>query len=295
MGRLLLFAKDPKTGWMYLKKLKPLVPEGIVFNMTPIGKLLSIDQFPTSKGLKLRTALRPVRFQPYQINTFTYNSQFSDPYGLSAFRPAWDAWLSKTFLVRYNNRFMEQLGGGVIIGKASWGKTDKMRRELEEMRSGSVIVVPRDQEIEIIRPQQPRSPFMDGIGYFNGQITKALLVPVLLLGANTDFGSRALSETQFASFKLTRIHKLQQDMAAWAERDIRFLLDFNVKEEIEEYPQLVFKAWSVMELEQLANHYMKLAKFKILGTNDVPWIREQLEMPPLGPDGIGDPLVKVLI
>ncbi len=279
--------KPGSDGLFRITRYKSLPPDTIEFDVSPQGKLNAVEQNGNGRG---RSALVPfVRLKPQKVSIFVHDKEYGNWYGRSALRPAYTMWAVKQWMLRYRNRFAELMGGGMFIVSAAHGRVSKARDEVDNAKSSSVIAHPKGEEIRIEYPPKDGNVFNTIIGYCNMQINKVLLVPDLLLGQNTDFGSRALSETQFASFKLTRIHKLQQDLANWIQKDIEQMIDWNFGEQ-DEYPRIVFKAWSVMELEEKANFYRKLAEFQIVGKNDVDWIRADLELPSMGEEGIGDPL-----
>jgi len=299
---------------IFIEKYKPLPPWTIALWMLPNGRVLKIRQYtgiasfgnpsnfdltrnkegalvdrrsnglrafaprpftPSSQPAQLVDAVED--FNPDKINIFTHNPKFGNPFGLSALKPVYTDWILKEHLERFQAEYMQVMAGGHFIGYAGYGEVDDMRDELVQLQSAGVAALPDDQRLEIIRPQQSKSPFMDGIRYHGEMIQKGLLVPVLLMGQKTEFGSRSLGETHFELFKITRIQKMQQDLQRWIQNDINLLAMWNWGET--DTPKFRFKAWSTVDLEQLINTFKKAAEMGLIVLRDAPWIRDIMEFP----------------
>jgi hypothetical protein len=299
---------DVVDGKWEIIKYKVLVSKDVEYKITATGEIRQIWQFvsawnnfPSSSasqnntmGLNRLNGYR--KFTPIKINHMTFKPMYSNPYGQSILKGVNKIWIVKDHMLRYWSRHLEVLGSAMIIAKAGGMKTEKFRREIDKAKATSTIVMQDGQEIDIKWPPSAGSPFKEMIVWMDSKVSEVMIVPDLLLGQSASAGvggSKDLSETHFALFKLTRIDPLQEDLRNWLDGDIRLLIDTNFPGPHEEYPEIVFKAWSTLELEQLANFYRKLAMMQAIGTDDIEWIRERLELPPMGPNGIGDPLVKI--
>jgi len=273
-----------EDGMVIINRYKGLPQKTITFLMTPQGKEIRVEQDSIRRVRNKR-----IRLPLNKVNIFRFKSENGEPYGTPILKGIHQSWAIKEWIIRYRNIFAERMAGGFLVVKTGAGQTVKARQEVEKGRATSVIALQRDMELDVHFPPAKGDIYNRIIDYCNSQINKGLLTPDLLIGQNTEFGSRALSETQFASFKLTRIHKLQNDLKRWIDRDIKQIIDINFGPQ-DSYPGFVFNAWSIMELEQLANYYRKLAEIQIIGTNDVEKIRESLELWDVPPEGVGDPL-----
>ena len=228
-------------------------------------------------------------FKPSKINHFVFQGKFGDPYGESGLKAAYTDFVILEHLVGFQAEYMQNMAGGQVIGTAGMGQVDEMRDELVKMQSSGVAAVPEGSDIKIYWAPQTNSPFMDAIRYHSEQIMKAMLVPVLIMGQKTQFGSRSLGETHFELFKLIRIQKMQNDLKRWVQNDIAQLgwWNWGIADPLE-LPQFTFKAWSTVELEQLTNMIKKAAEIGVIGQNDIGWIRELFEMPGIGEEGLGE-------
>lgn len=300
---------------IYIDEYAVLPPWTITFLMMPTGQMLGIRQYrgmaafgsPASFDVAARDGpnslighsgiigfpnvsnitqggFQPMNavhdFRPQDVNIFIHRPNFGNPFGQSALKPAYTDWTIKEHLLTFQAEYMQIMAGGHIIGKAGHSQVDEMRDELVLLQSSGVAAIPLDQELEIHWPPGSGSPFMEAISYHDSQIMKAMLVPVLIMGQKTQFGSRSLGETHFELFKLIRIHKMQQELSRWVQNDINSIAAFNwgiVKPE--DIPSFTFKAWSTTDLEQMINMIKKAADMGLIGYGDITWIREMLEMP----------------
>lgn len=293
---------DMVNGLWEIVRYKVLISKDIQYRITDTGIMKQIWQFVSAANNFSQSAVSDPtisgringvrKFTPIKINHMAFKPMFGNPYGTSALKAANKAWILKDHMLRYWARHLEILGGGWIVGKTGGMKTKKFREDLDKAKDSSTIAINSEQEIEILWPPGQKSSFGEMVNYYDSKIAEVLIVPILLLGQNTDFGSQNLGETHFSLFKITRVDPLQDDLKEWVQDDIKILIDRNFGPQ-EEYPELKFKAWSTLELEQLANFYRKLAAMQAVGTEDIWWIRRDLELPPLGPNGIGEPLVKI--
>jgi len=101
------------------------------------------------------------------------------------------------------------------------------------------------------------------------------------------------SETHFAVAKMTRVRVERDMLVNWTRAVSTLLIDANFGIPKEGVPDVNFKASTTLELEQKANFYRKIAMFQGIGTEDIWWVREDLEIREMGVNGIGEPLVKI--
>lgn len=112
----------------------------------------------------------------------------SDPRGASILSPAWNAWLLKKQLEPSFFRALNQFGSPSLIGRlpmemSGQTKTDEDGRDatevmldtLAEFGSGSALVLPDGQEVEVIKPESAES-LVDGMSALDRQIIMAILL-----------------------------------------------------------------------------------------------------------------------
>ena len=263
------------NGQWFIRKHKVLPPQTINYDVRENGEIKAIYQDGRFIGIN-----RLIRFQPEKINIFTYdgglNDQFGNPYGVSALKPVFYDWKAKRRVLREQQRHLQLMAGGFIVGFAGPGNSEVMLEQLVNLRSGAAAVVPLDQKIEVHKPVTAGSAFLEGVTYFNQQIAKGMLVAPQLIEASQKFGSRALGDVNIDLFKDTRIQPLQNQLMEWADAEIRQIVNANFGRQ-EVYPRFMFRVWSRRELNVIANEISKLIQVGVLRQNDFPEIRQEIE------------------
>ncbi len=281
-----VFDQDADGFW-FVKRLQTLPPRGITFVMKDNGVITHIEQDATHIGTD-----RFNRWLPKSIAVMTYDGgltdKFGNPYGHSALISIYKDWFSKEHLVRYQNRQLELMAGGLVIAQADLGDAEKLHAKVKRAKSSSVITIRRGQEIKVERPTSSGSAFMESIRYHDIQMAKALLVPSLLLGQDGDFGSRSLSDVYFELFRIVAVKRFQEMAVDWTDRIVRQIVDINFGKQ-EKYPKLIFNLWTQRERDVLATFFFKLASTRLIDTEDRAWAREQIEVP--GDGGEGEDLI----
>lgn len=282
-----------KTRWT-IEKYAFMDVDSFHYKQEEDGTVTAVVQdrfFVPNRGF-LSTGRDSIVLKPWKYTHFAYNAKVGNPYGNSGFKAAHSSWVLKKRMLQDWTVFLDQLGGGAWVLQTGSMKAKESAETLDSARGASKIVLIKGQELKIHYPPTGNNQFQQIVQYYDQAMAESMGVPLLIIGQNTEFGSRALSETHFALFKLTRIQPLQNELKRILQRDIKQIIDANFGVQ-EEYPTINFNAWSVLEREQLANFFRKLADMQAVGTEDVWWIREKLELPPMGANGIGDPLVRI--
>jgi len=274
-------------------------PEGIEFEQNRAGRITRVTQDPlNTTGTRVvgsvssaSGGLIPLSLKKLLI--FTVNSEFNNPWGESILKPVYTAWFDRRFLTAYEKRYLEIMGGGFFIGVAKKGKTRGFMNQIEMMKATSGIVHNVDQELKVIFPPKGDSPFRPTINSLDEDIARGLLTSLAIIGQTPQGNSRSSGEVNDNMFKLTVINRLHADLSKAFDLQVnRQIIDFNFGPK-DEYSRIQFNKWSVLEQEQIANYFAKLAKVQIVGENDVPWMRQEMDVQDLRPGGIGKPLVKV--
>jgi len=289
-----------------LLDLKVLISKDVEYKVTEVGEIKQAWQyvsarnnFPTAASRDaqnvLSTRINGVRkFTQIKFSHMSYKPMFGNPYGTSILAAVNKAWILMDHMLRYWARFLEILGGGMIIGKSGMMKPKIFQKDLDKAKSTSTIAIRSDQELDIKWPQSKDSPFSMIVDFFNSQMSEAMHTPEDLIGKSQG-GTKEATETHFAMFKLTMSDPEQDTLDEFMRPVNKILVDFNLGEPGEEgYPSFKFDAWTTLEREQLANFYRKLAMMQVIGSADVDWIRENLGLPPKDEKlGIGEPMVKI--
>ncbi len=287
------------------KGLKPLPPESIFFDVTPQGDLIQVVQstsniksFAFNPGRPLETAdpLRrgpssrrrrgavvsgglhdEITFKPREVAIITFweglTTQYGNFYGDPALNWAYKVWFYKEWIERHQNRYLELIAGGILIANAGRGSQAKLGAKVNMLKSNANITLKEGQSLDVIKPQSAGSAFLEWINYLDSQIMKVLGVPVLLLGQNSKFGSRSLSDTHFKLFQQTTIMPNQKRLETWANTLFRRLINQNFGPQ-KAYPVLKFRLPSIEVKEKIINYLSKGFKIGIFGANDIAEARD---------------------
>jgi hypothetical protein len=272
-----------------ITKYKPLPPNTITFDVEPNGNINWVYQSGFALGID-----RVVRWRPEFVTIFTYseiNDQFGNPYGVSGLKPAYRDWYDKDWMIRYQNRMLERVSGGMIVVNLGLsGNPEKIAEVVSKYRAAGMMVTTGEQKVEFHEPPGQGSQYMESIIYHDIQMAKAMLVPPILLDQSSKFGSRSLAQIHLDTFRLGRVKPLQNQLTELVDFDIRQIVDRNFGPQ-DKYPKIQFKVWSQRELEMLANYWLKLAKGQFVGVNDIRTARKALELPDADLEERGEPLI----
>ncbi len=296
-------------------KLKSLPPKSIEFDVRNNGDLIRVIQstntIETSSraverisgrlGTPAISAFKEIRFTPNKVSVYTFwdglSVKFGNFHGSSLLVPAYKVWFYKEWIERHQNRYLELVAGGILVANAGRGSQTKLGMKINMLKSNANITLKEGQKLELIKPQQAGSAFLEWINYLDSQITKVLGVPVLLLGQNSKFGSRSLSDTHFKSFQQTTVKPVQGDLEGLSNAIFKQIIEVNFGHR-KSYPRLKFRISSIEEAEKIMNFTMKGFKTGIFGMNDIQEARsrvgwpsgdpgERMDMRPSSQDGGG--------
>lgn len=273
-----VFDQHEDGNW-YIKKYKILPPESILFKVTPTGEIKRIIQ----NGLMIGLGNKQVVFLPKKVNVFTYDgglsTNFGNPYGVSALKRAYKDWFCKDWIIRWKQRFLELMAGGLIIANAGYLDPIGMHKQVSDAKSTSVITIRQGQTIEFIMPKGGSSDFLEHLSYHDKRIREALLVPVLLLGQEGPF-SGGNAANQFELFARARVRRLQQEISWIFDQDIKQIVNVNFgKQDI--YGRFSFLEASVKDLVEKADFAKKVIGTGLSGQGHQDWWMEFLDMPDL--------------
>jgi hypothetical protein len=279
--------EQKEDGKWFIKRYRMLPPATILFDVKKNGDIRRVIQDGVLLGQN-----RQVSFSPAKVNVFTWDggmsTNFGNPYGTSALKGTYKDWFSKDWIIRFKNRYLELMAGGLTIANAGWLDPAVMHKQVVKAKSSSVITIRQGQEIDFVMPKGDGAAFMESLIYHDRRVRESLGVPSLLVAQDGKFGSGDLGEQHFEIFQQARVRRLQQQLQAWADADIRQIVGVNWGVQ-REYPRFEFMVQSETDLDHRANLFLKAAKAQIVGTNHVPFMQSELELPVME---IGNPLVK---
>lgn len=219
-----------------LKALKVKPPHGFLFHTDKFGNIIKVEQ-QTIDGIK--------EIPLNKIIILRNNPEFGNPYGTSDLRSAYRSWISKDYIIKAWNVYLERYSTIPILGKYKTNITREERKEmlkmLENLQTKSVAVIPEVVNIEPLEVRSTTADFKEAIEQHNKMIARALLVPDLLGYTSTIGGSYALGKKHFDVFLMV-VYKIRRQIEeAINELLIKELCDFNFEIKDYNYPKFKFE------------------------------------------------------
>ncbi len=166
------------------------------------------------------TSDKPILIKSKDLKKLIYivhQPDFGNPFGTSDLQAAYNAWFSKTMIMRFWNIYLERFGNPTVITKIPMGmkqeEKDELDKVLKNMQPKNGIRIPEAINIDIIFPPTGNNQYEKAIDKYNMMISRSMLVPDLIGigGSETTGGSFALGEKQFEMFFLT-VEKMRSDI-----------------------------------------------------------------------------------
>lgn len=180
-----------------LKSLKTRHPNSWLLYQDDKGNVTKYEQ---------RTVAGNIDVPKSNIIHFINDKRFQNPYGTSDLRSAYNAWLTKTHIVRFFSIFLEKAASPIPVGKynknAPPGVADKILEVLKRFQTKTAITIPDDVEVEFLEAKNNGDVYHKAIHLFNMFIGRSLFVPDLVgfTGSETGGGSLALGKEQMNLF-----------------------------------------------------------------------------------------------
>lgn len=252
-------------GALMLKKLKVLNPHTVRIRTNRFGDIEYVQQVMGSKTIKI---------SPDKIMWYTYDSQFSNPYGKSALRPAYKYFYMKDAMYRFANIAYERYGTPLLVGQVEDAKdVGKMSGLLRKINGMTGLAISGGDDIKAINGST--ADFIGYIEHLDRKTMESLLVPPMLLGLSRgQSGSYALSENMFDIFML-RLMALQRELRSLIQTNvIKPLIDLNFSN-VQSYPQFQFRPLAEADKQKLATVFSTMITAGVIEPSE-DWIREEL-------------------
>lgn len=269
-----------------LKSLKTRHPNSWLLYQDDKGNVTKYEQ---------RTVAGNIDVPKSNIIHFINDKRFQNPYGTSDLRSAYNAWLTKTHIVRFFSIFLEKAASPIPVGKynknAPPGVADKILEVLKRFQTKTAITIPDDVEVEFLEAKNNGDVYHKAIHLFNMFIGRSLFVPDLVgfTGSETGGGSLALGKEQMNLFFM-HILRRRSSLEDTINREIIApIINYNWGF-VEKPPVFKFKPideFKAVELaktwleavkgnvykpsEEEVNHFRKLVKFP---TGDVEFMQQ---------------------
>jgi SPP1 gp7 family putative phage head morphogenesis protein len=186
-------------GSLVLDQLKTRHPNTWLLHQDDHGNILKYEQ---------RTANGNLDVNPKALIHYKNDSKFQNQYGTSDLRAAYNAWITKTHIVRFFSIFLEKAASPIPVARydknAPKTAVDKLFEIIKRFQTKTAITIPKDVEIEFLEAKNNGDVYHKAIHLFNMIIGRALFVPDLVgfTGSETGGGSLALGKEQMNLFFL---------------------------------------------------------------------------------------------
>lgn len=209
-----------------LTNLKVRAPHNIDFAMDQYG---NIEYFRQVFGVG------PDELPPKKFILLSYRSEFSNPYGQSDLREAYQYWWYKKNWLQWWATFAEKLSDPPMLGthptNAGAAQVAKVLNILQRMQARTSLTLPEGWDVKLLETSRdPRMMFQAALDWFDAGIGRALLVPDKLGftaggtgsggGSSHGAGSLAMSKTQMGTF-----YFVLEMIGTWVQDAIQDLVD----------------------------------------------------------------------
>lgn len=181
-----------------LKSIVVRPPHTFEFNIDDKGNVLKVVQY-TSTG--------PKPFSPDIFLHYANGKEFSNPYGSSDLRPAYQPYKAKKFIERMYARYIERFASPTVVGKYppsfEPGEIQEFYEHLNKIQNSTSIVIPDGTTVDFIEANNNGGDtFITAINHYNMMIARSVLIPDLMgiSGGEIKGGAYALGKEQFKMF-----------------------------------------------------------------------------------------------
>lgn len=251
-------------GKIGVKSVKSKDPYVYTFRIDDYGNIVAIVQriggyiFPNSSpGAGNFNNFGQSEFDPSKFLVSSFQPLYGNPYGQSDLRAAYRAFFIKDWSWKFRAIFMEKWGMPPIVGTFPNGTTEDRRKKLEEVlesiQNETVITIPEDLKIEILKVAQEgrTTEYERAISDLNKEILIGIMGSFLWAEEGKRTGARAQGEVHFKVSKMFVEHLASVVEDVMNRQLIKRLVDLNYR--TESYPRFHFETSRaedlVMELD----------------------------------------------
>lgn len=173
-----------------LNQIKTRHPASWLIHTDPFGNVKKYEQVGTLGESNI--------VDPRSLLHFINQGRFSNPYGTSDLRAAYNAWFIKRQIIKFYAIFLEKHASPIPVGRydknAPQSAVTKLLNILKRFQQKTAIVIPKEIEVEFLQSANSGEAYTTGIDQFNMFIGRSLMMPDLvgLSGSETGGGSFAL-------------------------------------------------------------------------------------------------------
>lgn len=218
---------------------------------------------------------------------YTYNPEYSNPYGASDLRACYRNWWSKDFLTRFWNLYLEKYGSPTVRGSYKRGTPKAAQAELlkilSKIQQQSAVVIPEDMKAELLETiRQGDVGYRIAVDHHNKEIAKSILNMTLITDDGSHVGSFALAKVHLDVLRMClKGFKLDLEETVMKEQVLRPMVRFNFGYDVP-VPDFSLGPMEERELAPLSTGIKNLVDCGVLDPKD-PFIREFLGLQGAGP------------
>ena len=255
---------------------------------SPFGIQFVLDQYGNIVPAGIQITQGPAAGQRLNTDKFalwSYNRQFSNPYGRSDLRSAYRSWFSKELIIRYYNLHIERFASPTAIcyipEHMSESEAQSIRTLMEGLQNQTTATLPEGAKLEYLESRLGGAiafKFSEAVDMHNRFIARAVLVPDLMgYSGNVQGGSFALGKRQIdVFFMILRALGNELEEAVIGEQIIRPLVDYNFSG-VTTYPRFRFRDLDA-DLDTKAKIVRLLIESGAMDPRE-DWVRGYLDLP----------------
>ncbi len=218
---------------------------------------------------------------------YTYNPEYSNPYGTSDLRACYRNWWSKDLLTRFWNLYLEKYGSPTVKGSYRRGTTKAGQNELlkilSQIQQQSAIVIPEDMKADLLETiRQGDVGYRIAVDHHNCEIAKSILNTNLITDSGGQVGSFAMAKVHLDVLRMClKGLKMDLEETVMKEQILRPLVRFNFGADVP-VPEFSLGPLEDRELGPLSTGIKNLVDCGVLDPAD-PFIRDFLGLQGAGP------------
>ncbi len=228
------------------------------------GKVTKYEQVTAAKG--------DTDVNPKSLIHYINNPRFQNPYGTSDLRAAYNAWFTKTNIVRYMGIFLEKAASPIPVAKydknAPQAAVDKVFEAMKKFQTKTALAIPKDIDAEFLEAKNNGDVYVKSIHLFNMFIGRSLFIPDLVgfTGGETGGGSLALGKEQMNLF-FKHIIRRRNMLEALINKELVWPTVMYNWGFVKKYPKWKFKPLDDMQAVELAKVWLEAVKGKTYKPN----------------------------
>ena len=232
------------AGSACITNIKTKHPQDFLFDIDPYGNI-------KPDGLKQLQMSKDVSLPIDKFIIWSYQKEFSNPYGKSDLEAAYRSWWLKDNSYKWLAMLLERLGIPPIFGLYdpnvyTPAQTDQLKKVFQNLQAATFGIIPKPgvDSLDFWSPElagQATSVFIPAMDKLDKDIARAILMPGLLgLSPQGATGSYAQSKVQFDVFLLA-IEQLRKELAltVMTNQIVKSLVDMNYQTD-GVYPEFTF-------------------------------------------------------